>query len=99
MDEKLERFLDHIPEGEAVIAVLPPELAARILQAGPNRGRSLREGTIEEYADMMRLGQWVLQEEEPLVLDKKNGEPIDGRHRLEAQKRAKRTLRYYIKKQ
>lgn len=96
MDKDVKRMIGHLNTADTVLYDITPEMAEKLLAINPNDSRPLRQATVEKYAALMSAGAWELREEEPIVIDGATGAPIEGRHRLKAQKKAKRTIKYYI---
>jgi hypothetical protein len=71
-----------------------PQMAKDAL-ANNKGNRSLRKGKMEQYARLMESGDWVDRHPQSISFDK-NGNLIDGQHRLTAQIQADKTITYLV---
>lgn len=72
-----------------------PELAAKWLADNNKMNRSKRNNRIGVYADQMTLEDWNSQNGLPYIFDK-DGQIVDGQHRMEAQVKSGTTLEVLI---
>jgi len=85
-------------DDEMVIQIvdISPEEAARLLEANAGN-RRLDKSTVERYADAMRRGEWKLSHQ-GVAIDR-DGNLLDGQHRLAAIVRSGVTVRMAVARQ
>lgn len=73
---------------------ITPEIAADILQTRNNKNRPINHPTVDYYAHQMKKGAWMLNGEG--VQFSKEGELLNGQHRLLAVVKADMTIRMFL---
>jgi hypothetical protein len=84
-----------LPHGAVVgIAYIRPDLATLMLGLNIDRNRPIRPNSIKQYADDMSAGRWKLTHQG--IAFNRDGQLIDGQHRLHAIVRAGATIPIHV---
>lgn len=74
---------------------ITPQVAAEMLERNIERNRPLKQGVVSKYSDDMRSGRWVSENGETIKIDR-NGNLIDGQHRLLAVIKSQIVVAFYV---